>query len=69
MLGAGTLGRPRGRVGYRHHQGRRHALAADIADAEKQFLVADEVIIQVTAHLQCRHLLAADDDIRSGDAD
>ena len=39
------------RVRLGHDDGRRHALAADVADAEEQFLVADEEVEQVAADL------------------
>ena len=43
-----------------HQHGRRCTLAADIADAEEQLLVADEVVIEVAAYLTGRHQRSAD---------
>ena len=36
---------------HRHHQRRRHSLAAHVSHAEEEFVVADIEIIQVAAHL------------------
>ena len=42
-------------VYHAHHHRRRHTLAAHVADAEEELLVADEVVVEVAAHLACRH--------------
>ena len=44
------------RVDGSHHHSRRDAFSTDITDAEKQFSVAHEIVVDVTAHLLgCRH--------------
>ena len=43
-----------------HDDSRRDALAADVADAEEQLLVAQEVVIDVASHLACRFEHAED---------
>ena len=42
-------------AGNRHHKRCRNALAAHVANTEKEFLVANIVIVEVAAHFPCRH--------------
>ena len=47
---AGTNGTEQ-RVSHRHHQRRGHALAAGIANAEEELVVAQEEVVDVASHL------------------
>ena len=47
---AGTNGTEQ-RVSYRHHQRRGHALAAGIANAEEELVIAQEEVVDVASHL------------------
>ena len=51
------------RARHRHHQRSRHTLACHVADTEIEFIVADEEVEEVAAHLLRRHHLTEDVDI------
>ena len=48
------------RVDHAHHHSRRDALATHVAYAEEQLLVANVIVVQVTAHLTRRHQRTVD---------
>ena len=50
-------------MGERHYHRCRDALAADVADAEMQLLVADEKVVEVAAHFLGRLQYAVDVDV------
>ena len=48
------------RVNHCHHHGRWHTLTTDIADAEKQFLVANKIVKDIATHRTGRYQRSTD---------